>query len=86
MLRSNFRDLWPSSHGVYSESLASQGGIGSRRAAWAGGSGDWWCAEKSRRTVVVVVLWGWSEHDTPEKVEDILAVVVEEEWVQRPTR
>jgi hypothetical protein len=36
--------------------------------------------------VVVMVLLGWSEHETSEKVEDIAAAVVEEEWVQRPTR
>jgi hypothetical protein len=34
----------------------------------------------------VMVLLGWSEHETPEKAEDIEAAVVEEEWVQRPTR
>ena len=36
--------------------------------------------------VVVMLLLGWSKHEMPEKAEDIAAVVVEEEWVQRPTR
>jgi len=89
MFLSNFRDLLASSHGVYSESLASQGGRWRTRAAVGGGSAAMWWALKSSVTAAdLVAMRGWREHwvAAPAADEEVMGMGMVVEWVQIPMR